>query len=120
MIKKVLIVEDELIIQIVNIQVIEEAGYEVCAAVTNGEDAIIAVRKFNPDLILMDIKLEGVIDGIDAMQQIRLFSKVPVIYITGNSDSYHLKRAKETGMNDFLIKPVEFEVMIKAINKVFA
>lgn len=117
--KKILIVEDEMIIQLVNQQIVEEAGYEVCSMVTCAEDAIVAVKNLMPDLILMDIKLDGPMDGIEAMTEIRKFSNVPVIYITGNSDPYHLNRAINTVMSDFLVKPVDFELMLKAIQNVF-
>jgi CheY-like chemotaxis protein len=115
--KKILIVEDELIIQLVNKQVLSDAGFQITDAVATGEDAIESVRTNPPDIILMDIKLDGEMDGIDAMEHIRKFSTIPVIYITGNSDSYHMKRAKETNMHAFMIKPVEFETLIKSINK---
>ena len=117
--KKILIVEDEMIIQLVNRQIVEEAGYEVCSMVTCADDAIVAVKNLMPDLILMDIKLDSPMDGIEAMNEIRKFSNVPVIYITGNSDPYHLKRANDTGMSDFLVKPVDFELMVKAIQNAF-
>jgi CheY-like chemotaxis protein len=51
-------------------------------------------KKIEPHLILMDIALEGEMDGIQAMKEIRKFSDVPVIYITGNSDPQHRERAK--------------------------
>jgi len=57
----------------------------------------------------MDIALEGDMDGIEAMLEIRKFSDVPVIYITGNSDESNRTRAIETNYTDFLTKPVEFE-----------
>lgn len=118
--KQILLVEDELIIQLVNKQVLTDAGFAISDAVVSGEEAIESVKKNPPDLILMDIKLEGEMDGIDAMKQIRKFSNVPVIYITGNSDLYHKNRAIETGMFAFLVKPVEFELMIKKIREALA
>ena len=118
--KKILIVEDELIIQLVNKQIVKEAGFFITDAVATGEAAMESVRNNPPDLILMDIKLEGKIDGVEAMQQIRTFSEVPVIYITGNSDPFHYNRAKETGMSAFLTKPVDYDLMIKTIHHALA
>jgi CheY-like chemotaxis protein len=115
--KKVMIVEDELIIQMVTKQVVQEAGFAVCAVTATGEEAIDLAKECNPDVILMDIKLEGDLDGIDAMNKIREFSDVPVIYVTGNSDSYHKKRAAETKMFGFLVKPVDFGELINTIKK---
>lgn len=115
--KKILIVEDELIIQLVNKQIVEQAGYAVCGCAADSTTAIQLVKDTLPDLVLMDIKLEGDVDGIDTMKVIREFSKVPVIYVTGNSDDMHVRRARETGMNDFLIKPVDFSTLLAAIKK---
>ncbi len=115
--KKILIVEDELIIQLVNKQIVEQAGYKVCGLAADSASAIQLMKESLPDLILMDIKLEGEVDGIDTMKAIRVFSNVPVIYVTGNSDDMHVKRARETGMSDFLIKPVDFNTLIASIEK---
>ena len=112
-----MIVEDELIIQMVMKQVMQDAGFIVCAVSVSGEEAIALARENNPDVILMDIKLDGELDGIDAMKIIREFSDVPVIYITGNSDSYHKNRAAETNMFSFFTKPVDFAELIITIKK---
>jgi CheY-like chemotaxis protein len=66
-------------------------------------------KKFSPDLILMDIALEGDMNGIEAMQKIREFSDVPVVFITGNSDSKHREQATATSNSYYLIKPIEFK-----------
>jgi CheY-like chemotaxis protein len=68
----------------------------------------------------MDISLEGEIDGIEAMVKIREFSDVPVIYITGNSDPYHVERAEKTNYLDYLTKPIEFEDLKKSVEKHFS
>lgn len=112
-----MIVEDELIIQMVTKQVLQEAGFSVCAVSATGEEAVDLVKETTPDIILMDIKLEGELDGVDTMKKIREFSNVPVIYVTGNSDAYHKKRAAETNMFAFLVKPVDFIELINEIKK---
>ena len=112
-----MIVEDELIIQLVTKQSVVESGYNFCGLFTSGLDAIEGARTSNPDIILMDIKLEGEMNGIEAMEKIREFSDVPVIYITGNSDSYHKNKAAATKMSAFLVKPVDFKVLVYAIQK---
>ena len=67
----------------------------------------------------MDISLEGDMDGIEAMKEIRNFSDAPVIYITGNSDPYHVQRAKETNYIDYLVKPIEFNDIKESIDRNF-
>ncbi|MCP4176672.1 MAG: response regulator [bacterium] len=105
--KRVLIVEDELLLAMINQHIVEEIGCIVMDILTKGEEAIEYVQSSVPDVILMDIFLEGEIDGITAMEKIRKFSRIPVIYITGNSDKSAVKRAKLTNFHGFLVKPIE-------------
>ena len=117
--KKILVVEDNMLLSLVYENYIEKMGFELLDIFADGESAIEAAKNLKPDLILMDIILKGQIDGIDAMKKIREYSNVPVIYITGNSDSQHIQRAYETGYADYLIKPISLEELKKSINKVF-
>ncbi|MFN1834594.1 response regulator [Balneola sp. MJW-20] len=117
--KKVMIVEDDLILNLLYESYLDKLGYDAEGELVYGKTAIEIAKKRNPDLILMDISLEGEIDGIDAMKEIRKFSDVPVIYITGNSDPYHVQRAKETGYLDYLVKPIEFNDLKNSLEKNF-
>ena len=105
--KKILIVEDELLLAMINQQIVEDVGHTVVDTLTKGEEAVEYVKNSEPDIILMDIFLEGDIDGITAMEEIRKISDVPVIYITGNSEKSAIKRAEKTLFLGFLVKPVE-------------
>jgi DNA-binding NarL/FixJ family response regulator len=67
----------------------------------------------------MDIKIIGDIDGIETMHQIRKFSSVPVIYITGNSDPVTKQKAFETDPAGYIIKPIEMDTLRNAIHLVF-
>lgn len=118
--KKVLIVEDDMIISMVLERMIKKLGHNVVKKVIAGQEAIDATFELQPDLILMDIQLKDNIDGITAMQKIREKSDVQVIYITGNSDQYNLDRAKETNFVDYLVKPIQMGHLKKSINKAFA
>lgn len=105
--KKILIVEDELIIALVIERMVQDLGHNVLGKVTSGEAAVRAAKEHNPDLILMDIRLQGEIDGIEAMSRIRQISRnIPVIYITGNTDDAYRKRVEQTDYLGFLTKPV--------------
>lgn len=117
--KKVMIVEDDLILNLLYESYLERLGFDAEGELVYGKTAIEVAKNLDPDLIIMDISLEGEIDGIDAMLEIRKFSDVPVIYITGNSDPYHVKRAEETDYLDYLTKPIEFEDLKTAINAYF-
>ncbi len=117
--KKVIIVEDDLILNLLYESYLERLGFETEGELVYGKTAIDAAKELDPDLIIMDIFLEGDIDGIDAMLEIRKFSDVPVIYITGNSDPYHVNRAKETDYLEYLTKPIEFDHLREAVNSYF-
>ncbi len=118
--KKVLIVEDDMIISMVLERMIIKLGHEVINKVITGQDAIDSTMELGPDLILMDIQLKDDIDGITAMQKIRETSDVHVIYITGNSDQYNLSRAKETNFVDYLVKPIQMSHLKNSLSKAFS
>lgn len=115
--KTVMIVEDDLILNLLYESYLEKLGYDAEGELVYGKTAIEVAQKIKPDLILMDISLEGDIDGITAMKEIRKFSDVPVIYITGNSDPHHVQRAKETEYLDYLVKPIEFNDLKESIER---
>ena len=117
--KTVMIVEDDLILNLLYESYLEKLGYDAEGELVYGKTDIEIAKRIKPDLILMDISLEGEMDGIDAMTEIRKFSDVPVIYITGNSDPYHVERAKETNYLDYLVKPIEFDVLKESLEKNF-
>jgi CheY-like chemotaxis protein len=117
--KKVLIVEDDMIISMVLERMIKKLGHRVSDKVITGQNAIDKTFELDPDLILMDIQLKDDIDGITAMERIREESDVHVIYITGNSDQYNQARAKETNYVEYLVKPIQMSHLKKSISKAF-
>ena len=117
--KKVLIVEDDMIIAMVLERMIVKLDYAVIDKVITGEEAISCASEHKPDLILMDIQLKDSIDGITAMEKIREISDVPVIYITGNSDQFYMNRARATNFVDYLVKPIQMSELEESIEKAF-
>ncbi|MDX1619231.1 MAG: response regulator, partial [Balneolaceae bacterium] len=103
--KSILIAEDDMIISMVLERKVRKMNHNVAKTVTTGDEAIKAVEKLAPELILMDVQLGDEIDGIEAMNRIRKTSKVPVIYISGNTDIRNLKRAKQTRYIEYMVKP---------------
>lgn len=103
--KKILIVEDELITAMHIHDVLVGRGYQVDDIITSGEKAVARAREQNPDLILMDIMLEGDMDGIQAVQEIVSTQDIPVIYMTAHSDESTLSRAKDTRPYGYVLKP---------------
>jgi PAS domain S-box-containing protein len=100
----ILVVEDERITAEDIKSGLESAGYQVPALVSSGKDAIMKAGELKPDLVLMDIKLRGKMDGIEAAGQIKLLYDIPVIYLTAYSDEYTVQRAKITEPSGYIIK----------------
>lgn len=103
--KKILVVEDEAVIAMLLQKVLEALGYIVAGPVDNGADAIRITRDENPDLILMDIRIEGDMDGIETTIRIHEETDIPVIYLTAHSDTDTHARAMETHPAGILLKP---------------
>ncbi len=101
---KILVVEDERITAEDIKSGLENAGYRVPAMVSTGEDAVDKAGKLRPDLVLMDIKLKGKMDGIEAAGQIKLRYNIPVIYLTAYSDEYTVRRAEITEPSGYIVK----------------
>lgn len=108
-VKKVLIVEDELILAQLYKQVLSRMDIEIIGIATNSSDALQIVETNKPDLIFMDIMIEGDLDGIETTRQIQALYDIPVLYLTASSDPLSKKRAQETKFIDFLIKPVALD-----------
>ncbi|MCB9248899.1 MAG: response regulator [Ignavibacteriales bacterium] len=104
---KILVVEDEVIIAMEIAERLKAMGYEVTRIVSNGQMAIENAIKEEPDLILMDIMIQGDMDGIETATKIRTLSDIPVIYLTANADESTLQRAKVSDAFGYLIKPFE-------------
>ncbi len=104
--KNIFIVEDEMIIALMLEQMVKNLGHKVIGKVMSGEEAIESALRLKPDLILMDIRLKGEMDGIQAMAEIRKKINIPVIFITGNTDNYYKERIQESEYMGFLTKPV--------------
>ncbi|WP_313929920.1 response regulator [Microcoleus sp. FACHB-SPT15] len=104
---RLLIVEDEGIVAL-NIQNrLQGLGYSVVATVSSGEEAIQVAGETRPDLILMDIKLDGNVDGIEAAAEINRLFHLPVVYLTAYTNDETLNRAKLTEPYGYILKPFE-------------
>lgn len=103
---RILVVEDDQLVAIDICTRLEALGfYDVAGRATSGEEAINMVAELKPDLVLMDIVLKGVMDGIEAAGIIRSRHNVPVVYLTSYTDEEFLKRAKITVPFGYILKP---------------
>ncbi|MBW2636353.1 MAG: PAS domain S-box protein [Deltaproteobacteria bacterium] len=112
---RILVVEDEGIIAKDIRKMLENLGYDVFAVVSSGEDAVKKAAETHPDLVLMDIVLEGDMDGVEAAEQIRNRFDIPVIYLTAYSDEKTLQRAKITEPYGYIFKPFQGRELHTAI-----
>ncbi len=119
--EKILIVEDEMILAMELEMRLQDEEFNNIKCTSTGEEAVELATSFKPDVILMDIMLNGVINGIEAAQLILEFKKIPIIYITGND---HLRKDEQllaTKPVAILGKPLSdwelFEAISKALKK---
>lgn len=106
-IKTILIVEDEAIIAKNLKDTLEILGYEVTSIADTGAKAIAEFLKRVPDLILMDIRIKGPIDGIETAKKIMSYRDVPIVYLTANQDAATFERANLEGALGYVLKPVQ-------------
>jgi PAS domain S-box-containing protein len=112
---RVLVVEDENLVALEIADLLRALGYVACGMASSGEAAIELAGQTGPDLILMDIRLRGNLDGVEAAGQIRQHSDIPVVYLTAYTDDATLRRAKLTEPYGYLIKPFEERELHTAI-----
>ncbi|HEY9708725.1 MAG TPA: response regulator, partial [Oculatellaceae cyanobacterium] len=104
---RILVVEDESVAAWYLQEALENLGHQVVANAVSGEEALEEVDQTQPDLVLMDIRIQGDIDGIGVAQQIRSRFDIPVVYLTAHADDSTLKRAIATNPFGYLVKPFQ-------------
>ena len=112
---RVLIVEDESIIALDIQTCLQNAGYQVVSIATTSEEAIADTADFQPDLVLMDIRLRGEKDGVETAEHIRQIWQLPVIFLTAHADENTLSRAKRTQPFGYILKPFEDRELVTMI-----
>jgi signal transduction histidine kinase/AmiR/NasT family two-component response regulator len=103
----VLIVEDETIVAEDLARKVRQIGYEVVGTARSGEDAIRLAQDRQPDLVLMDIRLAGRMDGIEAAAIIHRDCRLPVLFLTAHSDTQTIERARQAGASGYILKPFD-------------
>jgi PAS domain S-box-containing protein len=103
----ILIVEDEAVVAADLAGKLERAGYRSVGIACDGEDAVETAKTLVPDLVLMDIRLAGPIDGIKTAERIQAFRNIPIVYLTAHSDMATLRRAAATEPFGYILKPFE-------------
>ncbi len=110
--KRILIAEDETLIRLDLAEMLREAGYEVIAEASNGEEAIAQAEEKQPDLAILDVKMPK-LDGISAAEKI---SKLcPTLMLTAFSQRDLVERARDAGVMSYVVKPFTIDDLVPAI-----
>jgi len=104
--RKVLVVEDDKFISAIFSMFLRDLGHELIGKCADGKDAVDLSHRLRPDVVLMDIHLEGEMDGIQTAEKLRRELDIPVIYVSSDTSSQVIKRAIVSNSYGFLVKPV--------------
>jgi two-component system, response regulator PdtaR len=109
---RILVAEDETLIRMDLVEMLIEAGYDVVAQASNGEEAIALAKEFKPDLAILDVKMP-VLDGISAAETI--ISIAPVLMLTAFSQKELVDRARDAGVMAYVVKPFSISDLVPAM-----
>jgi len=112
---RILIVEDEGLVARDLESMVRNLGYRVVGICSTGEEALLLIKTRRPDLIIMDIVLQGKMDGIKAADEIRRHYNLPIIFLTAHTDEATFQRAKMTNPLAFIHKPIEQKELMTVI-----
>jgi AmiR/NasT family two-component response regulator len=112
---RILVAEDEALIRLDLAEMLTEAGYDVVAQASNGEQAVDLSRVLRPDLVIMDVKMP-VLDGISAAEQINKERIAPVVMLTAFSQKELVERARDAGVMAYIVKPFSASDLAPAID----
>lgn len=105
--QRILVVEDEQIVALDLQLVLEDMGYVVIGTAASADEAWRKACEDRPDLVLMDVRIEGASDGIQTAALLRAQHQIPIVYLTGNADDATLSRALATDPDGYLAKPFD-------------
>jgi two-component system, response regulator PdtaR len=111
---RILVAEDETIIRLDLRDLLERAGFEICAEARDGEEAVALARSEQPDLAIMDVKMPR-LDGIEAARRILDENPIPIVMLTAYGQEELVSRAVEAGVFGYLVKPFREQDLLPAI-----
>ena len=118
---KILIVEDETLVALEIASALKKDGYQIIDCVENGEDALKAIEKEKPDLIMMDINIEGDINGIETLKKVyELYGEIPSIFLTAYTDRSMMDSAIEMSPKAYITKPFRRDELYVAVKLAIA
>lgn len=117
--RRLLIVEDEGVVALDLREALEELGYQVVGTAASSDEAVQQAELCRADLVLMDIRIAGLADGIETATLLRERFQLPVVYLTANADARALARALETEPAGYLVKPYNYRTLRTTIEVAF-
>ena len=117
---KILIAEDEAISALSMQRALTRSGYDICALVSTGEEAVEGITREKPDLVILDVILIGRVNGLEAAMAIRSRSNVPIVFITGYEEGRLIERIRSVKSSTYLIKPITPKDLESAITEALA
>lgn len=115
---KILVVDDDRLVLATLTHGLAQAGYEVIDA-DNGDDAILLARQHKPELALLDIRMEGK-SGFDVAAYLREYLQIPFMFLSAFADEATIKQVKELGALTYLVKPLDIQQIVPAVEAAFA
>lgn len=115
---KILVVDDDRLVLATLTHGLAQAGYEVIDA-DNGDDAILLARQHKPELALLDIRMEGK-SGFDVAAYLREYCQIPFMFLSAFADEATIKQVKELGALTYLVKPLDIQQIVPAVEAAFA
>ncbi|NEO32361.1 MAG: response regulator [Symploca sp. SIO3C6] len=115
--KKILVIEDEIFIRDNLIELLEIEGFEALGA-DNGEQGVLFAQQQHPDLILCDVMMPE-LDGFGVLEQLRqdpVTAKIPFMFLTASADRTNLRKIRELGINDYILKPFNVEKFLEVVS----
>lgn len=113
----VFIIEDNLVLSMIVNRLVTGLGYRIVGEAKSGEDAIKKIKELKPDVVLSDIRLDGVMNGIETIKKARELTDFEAIFISGSADDAEMLKAEEVGYLEYLLKPVRKMDLSKALKK---
>ncbi len=115
---KVLIAEDDAIVALDLQGMVMRLGFDVVSIAENGQTAIAAARRFQPDVILLDMVLSGAMDGIEVAREVHRHLDIPIVFCVASPDLATLSRAKDISYAGYLLKPINPDSLATTLDTV--
>lgn len=115
--RTVFIIEDNLVLSMIINRLVTSLGYRVLGDAKSGEDAIEKIKTLKPAIVLSDVRLDGIMNGIETIKNARMHTDFQAIFISGSADDSERLKAEQVGYTEYLLKPVRKVDLASALQK---